>query len=66
MAADYAEHVLKCCRVLRVEQVVEEAAMYYNPPTGKISKLKDIGFEGCPCQDEDGDRVRPRHKPTCV
>lgn len=40
--------------------------MYYNPPTGKISKLIDIGFEGCPCQDEDGDRIRPRHKPTCV
>mgnify|MGYP006902753012 CR=1 FL=1 len=47
-------------------KVVEDAARYYNPPTGKISKFKEVGFEGCPCIDEDGDRVRPRHKPLCM
>jgi len=45
--------------------VVEDAARYYNPKTGKIAKFKEVGFEKCPCIDDEGDRIRPRHKPLC-
>lgn len=47
-----------------VLQIVHDAVRYHHPHNNEIvAKLVNYDFSKCPCRDNDGDRVRPRHDP---